>query len=217
MKTREYKTIFGDGVYVEDRVHGELVRFDQDWDKVHVGNVRVFDTRGNDEPEWSARGDREPDYQNTYAWVPAFSSAFPFTGEWPVLDNGVVRVRRLKNTRFALDTADGDHYKLKDDTFDLGYENVRRVTLTEWSNERAVLRAVVEDKGDLADVGVILQRGWRGPRVEMTHHSEKHPKVKATGEVHRDGGKGWETVQLGASADEALMGTVGQAQIIGRF
>ena len=193
-----YKTIFGDGVYVEDRnVPGEVVTFEKEWDPTEAGSVRAFDTNDVD-PELTAEGDVDP--ERVYGWHRLYGKRATTTP--PVIDNGACRIRHVKDTVFQVETVKNGRYE-PDEKFDLGYERLLSTMLETVDKEMVTMKLQLGDDGRRGTAYVTLQRGWQGPSVDVQHLA-KQSKVRTDAEALHEQGEGWEHLRIGADASEAL-------------
>lgn len=198
--THEYQTIFGPGVYVDDRPHGEMITFEREWDPAQSGDVRVFDPEDKQDVELTKEGDLDP--QTVYGWRRVYARRPLDDGRIPILDNGVCRVRHVKDTVFQIETVKNGRYT-NDTTFDLGYGKILSSIIDQASFEQAALRLQVGDDGRRGVAIITLQRGWQGPAVDVEHLA-KQSKVRTAAEALHEQGEGWEHLRIGAGPTEAL-------------
>lgn len=165
-KTTAYDTLDGKGVFVEGRPVYETLQYDQPWENVLSGSVRVWDAPTY--PDFTKDGDLDPEH--VYGWMQAFGPTWSFRG-LPVIENGRTRARwdrgqilveTLKNGRYQ------DHGAVS-----TGYEIVGSPTILEWTSQEGTVRFPARSKdGNGGDVYVRLARGWKGPQVDVAHHAE---------------------------------------------
>jgi hypothetical protein len=194
-----YKTIFGEGVYVEGRdVPGEILTFEKEWDPTEAGTVRVFDTGDTETVEFTADGDIDP--ERGYGWYRVYGRRA--MTKPPVVDNGVCRITHLRDTKFQVETVRNGRYE-KTGTFDLGYERLISTMLDRVDKETVTVRFELGDDGRRGTAFVTLQRGWQGPSIDVTHLA-KQSKVRTAIDGLHEQGEGWEHLRIGADASEAL-------------
>lgn len=157
----------------------EVITFEQAEANRNLGDVVVYDRRG------TLTG---PTTGPAAEWEEVYGTDWPLiSGDVPVLDNGIVRVRydAANTDGFALDRWTGSAWSER------GKILVERVgdttafcdtlvsaNVVEWSPERAVVRCVMRLASDILsreEVYLTLQRGWTGPRVEV------YPGLKSVG------------------------------------
>lgn len=203
-----YRTIFGEGVYIEDRtVSGEVVTFEKEWDPTEAGSVRAFDTQGQVPDEFTKEGDIDP--ERGYGWYRLYGRRA--MAEPPVLDNGVCRISHVKDTTFQVETVRSDRYA-RGETFDLGYGKILSSVLDRVDKETVTLRLELADDGRRGRAFVTLQRGWQGPSVDVEHLA-KQSKVRTSAEALHEQGEGWEHLRIGATASEALFHATQEPQL----
>jgi hypothetical protein len=206
-----YRTIFGEGVYIEDRtVDGEIVTFEKEWDPTEAGTVRAFDVADNPEPQITKEGDIDP--ETGYGWHRVYGRRLMSTP--PVLDNGVCRVSHVKDSVFQLETVSRDRYT-RAEQFDLGYGQVISTMLDTVDKESITMKLQLGDKGRRGTAYVTLQRGWQGPSVDVTHLA-KQSKVRTDAEALHERGEGWEHLRIGAGPTEALFHATQEPRLVTR-
>jgi hypothetical protein len=211
-ETKTYRTIFGDAVAVEDRQHGEILTFDHAWEDRYKGDVRIFDRMGDKDPEFDRAGDLDP---KLYGWAQGFGPTFILSpGDVPVMDNGVCRVRYTDGSSWQIDALKGDSYTLDSQSFSLGYSRLLGATIAEYTRERGVLRVVLAGAKGRANVFITLQRGWKGPAIDVYWVGEK-PQPSAEGALEHDG-DGWIQLRFGTNEKEFLAGVVHEQVLAAR-
>lgn len=194
-----YKTIFGEGVYIEGRdVPGEIVTFEKDWDPAEPGSVRVFDTQDRLDAPITKEGDLDP--ERHYQWWRVYGRRRML--EPPVVDNGACRIRHVKDGQFRIENVSGDRY-VAGEKFDLGYGEILSTVTDRVDKESVTVRFELGGEGRRGRAFMTLQRGWQGPSIDVQHLT-KQSKVRTSAEALREQGEGWEHLRLGADASEAL-------------
>jgi hypothetical protein len=212
-KVSEYQSIFGSGVTLHDRPHGETVTFEMDFADALKSDVRVFDAEPG-EQEWSAEGDRDP--QEHYGWTRAYGPLFPYTrGTVPVLDNGRARIRHLGGSRFVIETAKGGAY-VEDSRVNLGFGELVSARVTEWTPMRGVVRLTLRRGDSTGEAVIALESGWPGPTVDVYDHAGHKVRLDVEGDVPSEQLRGWAGVRPGFGKQEALAATSARRYLIGR-
>jgi hypothetical protein len=162
----------GNLAYVDSRPDKDTVTFEQSPSDELKGDVFVRDRRG---AITAPIDGTDPLWDNVYG--PAQQIA---GGDVPVIDNGLARVRYVPDrAAFAFDSwhpttgyyvEEGRATIWRD--YPAGTETqaatLVHASLAEWTPERAVVKAILAiDAVNRFEVYITLQRGWRGPRIEV--------------------------------------------------
>lgn len=165
----------GDVTSLQGRVHGEVVSFDLPEASHGVGDVLALDRRDVMAPTWSVAGDADP--QGVYGWEEMYGpeqGGYGDAADPPVLQNMLCRVRWLPTEQaFSIERGVAGTSQYADHARAIVYYGnalarlgtLADARLIEWTPERAVMALWSADRA--AAVYVTLQRGWRGPRIEV--------------------------------------------------
>lgn len=113
----------------------------------------------------------------TAGWEEVHGPDWPWTG-LAVIDNYVARTYLTTGKTFAMEYWDGAAYtefgavtiKARISSTDYTLDTVLATTVHEWTPDRAVVKFTMHraaQTGTRCDVFVTMQRGWRGPRIEV--------------------------------------------------
>lgn len=113
----------------------------------------------------------------TAGWEEVYGPDWPWTG-LAVIDNYVARTYLTTGETFAMEYWDGAAYtefgavtiKARISSTDYTLDTVLATTVHEWTPDRAVVKFTMHraaQTGTRCDVFVTMQRGWRGPRIEV--------------------------------------------------
>lgn len=211
--TQTYDTIFGKGVYITDRAHAETVTFEQPPEDIGKSDVRIFDQNSAGSFTRSPEGDIDP--ESHYGWKRAYGPLWALKG-WPVLDNGRCQIDPASGNSFDVYVSKNGKY-VKSDHFTLGYPDTGRVSIVEWTPERAQLRGIVAGTKSRAEVYMTLQRGWPGPKLDIYHQGDRKGSFHVESDAQVETEDKWTHVRIGVSRAESLFDVQPEPTLITRF
>jgi hypothetical protein len=207
---KEYPTLFGAGAMIEDRVHGEIVTFNQDFKKVFDGTVRVFDTSRQPWPKTTGQGDMNP--KREYSWRQGFGPSFDM-GATFAIDNGRCRVILDEDGRLHVQHVAGARYE------DAGHAQlnyaVARVAIVSHSPDKAVVKLTLAGDDRLGEAFVTLERGWPGPAVDVYHFGDV-ARTSTNRDAHVERIGEWEGIRFGVDDETAMAHTSVHAGLVAR-
>jgi hypothetical protein len=203
-----YKTIWGTAHYVEGRVNGEAVTFEQEFEDVGKGDVRIFE--GTERLPTTLDETLDPEL---VGWARIYGPLWPRRlADVPILDNGVCRIRHLGEGKFAVETAGKDGYS-ETSTFSVGHPRFVRASVQSWGTERGVVVAIFAGESSRVELHIALQRGWPGPALDTYRQGNRSRRLKIDGEAHTEEEGSWQHARLGVTAEEALITTIGERRL----
>lgn len=170
---------------VDGLADGETVIYEQSGAEQGKSDVVVYDRRGDptQPPVANAANaaiQNPADPEADWGWEEVHGANYPLSdGDVPVLTNSICRLRwRANRSCFALDVYDpAGSLGAASPWYELGsvrlivagssLETIRSTFVREWTPERTVIEVVFEAGGRLTTTILTLQRGWRGPRLEV--------------------------------------------------